>query len=63
MFAKSNGLGWSDGISDRVFYLETGHVVRRHYASCSLSCTGMLYKEHDSRLLTNHPPGAETDVE
>lgn len=46
VFGESNGLGFGHGFSDLVFYLETGVPARRHPGK-SLSCTGMLYKEHD----------------
>lgn len=50
IFSKSNGLGWEHGFRDLVMYLETGHIVNRHYNGCSKSCFGMSYVETASGL-------------
>jgi uncharacterized protein YndB with AHSA1/START domain len=45
IFSESNGLGWEQGFRDLVLYLETGHLVKRHYNGCTLSAMGMSYEE------------------
>lgn len=45
IFATSFGLGVEQGYRDLVLYLETGHLVHRHYNGCSRSAMGICYEE------------------
>ena len=47
IFNESFGLGWEHGFRDLILYLETGHLVKRHYNGCSLSAMGLCYAEKD----------------
>ena len=47
LFAESYALGFGHGLMDLVLYLETGHLVKRHYAGCAFSSMGVMYTERD----------------
>jgi len=47
LWGKSFELGFTHGIMDMLLYLETGHIVKRHYDGCAFSSLGVMYAERD----------------
>ncbi len=41
IFNASNALGWEHGIKDLILFVETGHIVKRHYDGCTRSALSM----------------------
>ena len=45
IFSEAHTLGWSQGFMDLILYLETGHMMHRHYDGCAMSALGVMYKQ------------------